>query len=194
MQLIFASQNLHKIEEVEPLIPSFYQLLTLPGLKFEGEIPETGNTLEENALQKAQLIYDTFKIPCFADDTGLEVEALNGEPGVYSARYAGEKKSFQDNMDKLLDKLKGKKNRYAEFKTVICLVGFGEPYYFKGILKGSIAENKRGENGFGYDPIFIPEGYSISMGEMVLEEKNKLSHRSLAVKSFIGFLKDYFGV
>jgi XTP/dITP diphosphohydrolase len=191
MELIFASQNKHKAQEIKPLIPPSYQLITLDRLNVTGEIPETGDTLEANALQKANFIFDKFRKPCFADDTGLEVEALNGEPGVYSARYAGEKKSFEDNMNKLLRELNGIKNRKAQFKTVICLAGLnGKPLYFEGVLNGSITEDKIGKNGFGYDPVFMPDGYSITLAEMSMEQKNQLSHRAIAVRKFAEYLKN----
>ncbi len=193
MKLLFASQNKHKIEEIKPLLPSSVELLSLTDMGFEGEIPETSPTLAGNALQKAQFIYDKYKITSFADDTGLEVAALHGEPGVYSARYAGEGKSANDNIEKLLRELSGIENRYAEFKTVIALVGHGQPLFFEGIVKGTITKEKHGTNGFGYDPVFMPEGYDRTFAQMTLEEKNKLSHRSRAVRKFAEWLREKEG-
>lgn len=189
MHLLFASQNKHKLEEIKPLLPAMVQLLSLADVNYFDEIPETAPTLQGNALQKAEFIFAKFKTPCFADDTGLEIEALGGRPGVYSARYAGENKSADDNIEKVLSELKGVENRSAVFKTVIALVGVRDkPLFFEGIVKGSITKDKRGTNGFGYDPVFMPEGYSITFAQMSLEEKNKLSHRSRAVKKFAEWL------
>jgi XTP/dITP diphosphohydrolase len=197
MHLLFASQNKHKLEEIKPLLPASVQLLSLAELDYYAEIPETSPTLAGNALQKAQFIFDKFHPllssrgvgGCFADDTGLEVEALHGRPGVYSARYAGEGKSGDDNINKLLKELLDITNRNAEFKTIIALVGMGKPLFFEGIVKGSITLDKQGRNGFGYDPVFMPEGYSKTFAQMSLEEKNKLSHRSMAMKKFAEYLK-----
>jgi len=189
MRLLFASQNKHKIEEIKPLLSPTIELLSLGDVNFHEEIPETSPTLAENALQKANFIFDKFNIPCFADDTGLEIDALDGRPGVYSARYAGENKSADDNIQKILGELIGIQNRSAVFKTVIALVGIGKPLLFEGIVKGVITEDKRGINGFGYDPVFMPDGHSITFAQMNLEEKNKLSHRSIAVKKFTEYLK-----
>ena len=191
MELIFASQNRHKIEEIKPLLPPSIKLISLTDKGFTDEIPETSPTLQGNALQKAQFIFDKYHVPCFADDTGLEIEALDGRPGVYSARYAGENKSADDNIQKILAELNGKENRAAAFKTVIALVGFDKPLFFEGVLKGSITTDKRGSNGFGYDPVFMPEGYSITLAQMSMEEKNKLSHRGNAVRKFAEWLKNY---
>jgi XTP/dITP diphosphohydrolase len=210
VKLLFASQNKHKIEEIRPLLPPSIELLSLTELNFFEDIPETSPTLTGNALQKAQFIFDKFStlLPsggvagCFADDTGLEIQALDGRPGVYSARYAslnesfgqaGEKKSADDNIQKILQELKGQENRSAEFKTIIALVGFGKPLLFEGILKGTITKDKRGTNGFGYDPVFMPDGYSITFAEMSLAEKNKLSHRAIAVRKFAEYLKNKLG-
>ncbi len=197
MKLLFASQNKHKIEEIRPLLPPAVELVSLTDLGFYEEIPETSPTLQGNALQKAQFIFDKFHslLPsegvggCFADDTGLEVYALDGRPGVYSARYAGEGKSADDNMEKLLAEMQGVDNRSAEFKTIIALVGLGEPMYFEGAVKGTITKEKHGMHGFGYDPVFMPEGFNITFAQMSLEEKNKLSHRSRAVKKFAEHLR-----
>ena len=191
MRLVFASQNRYKMEEIKPLLPESIELLCLPDLGFSGDIPETSPTLAGNALQKANFIFDKFKLPCFADDTGLEIAALDGRPGVYSARYAGENKSADDNIAKVLNELEGVENRNAKFKTVIALVGVGDkPLLFEGVVKGAIIKEKHGTNGFGYDPIFMPEGYTRTFAEMSLEEKNKLSHRARAVKLFAEWLKN----
>jgi len=194
LRLLFASQNRHKIEEIKPLLPPYIEVLSLSEVKYFEEIPETSPTLEGNALQKAQFIFEKFQMPCFADDTGLEIEALEGRPGVYSARYAGEDKSADDNIQKILRELEGVENRSAVFKTVIALVGVSDkPILFEGIVKGSITKDKRGSNGFGYDPVFMPEGYSKTFAQMSLEEKNKLSHRSRAVKKFAEWLGNRVG-
>ncbi|HTB32128.1 MAG TPA: RdgB/HAM1 family non-canonical purine NTP pyrophosphatase [Bacteroidia bacterium] len=196
MRLLFASQNRHKMEEIKPLLPDSIELLCLGDLGYQDEIPETSDTLRGNALQKAQFIFDKFSslLPalgvagCFADDTGLEIEALDGRPGVYSARYAGENKSAADNINKVLAELEGEVNRAAIFKTVIALVGLGEPLFFEGIVKGIITKEKHGTSGFGYDPVFMPDGYNITFAEMSLEQKNTLSHRGIAVRKFAGYL------
>jgi len=191
MRLLFASQNRHKLEEIKPLLPASLELLSLADINYSDEIPETSSTLAGNALQKAEFIFNKFKIPCFADDTGLEIEALNGRPGVYSARYAGENKSADDNIQKILQELEGMQNRSAVFKTVIALIGIDDkPTLFEGIVKGTITKDKRGTNGFGYDPVFMPDGYSITFAQMNLKEKNKLSHRSRAVKKFAEWLRN----
>ena len=191
MRLVFASQNRHKMEEIKPLLPASIELLCLPDLGFTDEIPETSPTLAGNALQKAQFIFAKFKTPCFADDTGLEIAALDGRPGVYSARYAGENKSADDNIAKVLAELSGIENRNAEFKTVIALVGVGDtPLFFEGVVKGTITLEKQGAHGFGYDPVFKPEGYTRTFAEMTLQEKNKLSHRARAVKKFADWVKN----
>lgn len=191
MRLLFASQNRHKLEEIKPLLPASIELLCLPDLGFTDEIPETSPTLSGNALQKAKFILDKFYIPCFADDTGLEIEVLGGKPGVYSARYAGENKSADDNIEKVLLELGDTENRAAVFKTLIALVGMGETLFFEGVVKGSITKEKRGTNGFGYDPVFLPDGYNRTFAQMTLEEKNELSHRGRAVKMFAEWLGRY---
>jgi len=194
LRLLFASQNRHKIEEIKPLLPSSIELQSLTEVNYFDEIPETSPTLAGNALQKAQFIFNKFQMPCFADDTGLEIDALDGRPGVYSARYAGENKSADDNIQKILGELQGIENRSAAFKTVIALVGLTDkPLLFEGIVKGSITKDKQGTNGFGYDPVFMPEGYSITFAQMSLDEKNKLSHRSRAVKKFAEWLGNRVG-
>jgi len=194
LRLLFASQNRHKIEEIKPLLPSSIELQSLTEVNYFDEIPETSPTLAGNALQKAQFIFNKFQMPCFADDTGLEIDALDGRPGVYSARYAGENKSADDNIQKILGELQGIENRSAAFKTVIALVGLTDkPLLFEGIVKGSITNDKQGAKGFGYDPVFMPEGYSITFAQMSLDEKNKLSHRSKAVKKFAEWLGNRVG-
>ncbi len=188
MELVFATNNLHKIKEISPLIQNDFHLLSLSDLNFYDEIPETQDSLEGNASQKAQTIFNKFAKNCFADDTGLEIEALDGEPGVYSARYAGEGCSFQDNIDKVLQKMQGINNRKARFRTVISLILEGKEYFFEGCVNGKILTEKHGNDGFGYDPIFMPDGFSISFAEMTLEQKNQISHRSIAVGNLVAFL------
>ncbi|MEI6696521.1 MAG: non-canonical purine NTP diphosphatase [Bacteroidota bacterium] len=188
MELVFATNNLHKIKEISPLIQNNFHLLSLSDLNFFDEIPETQDSLEGNASQKAETIFNKFGKNCFADDTGLEIEALDGEPGVYSARYAGEGCSFQDNIDKVLQKMQGISNRKARFRTVISLILDGKEYFFEGCVNGKILTEKHGNDGFGYDPIFMPDGFSISFAEMTLEQKNQISHRSLAVGKLVAFL------
>lgn len=190
MRLVFATHNAHKVSEIKPLLSASVNLVSLQDLGFTEEIPETGDTLAANALQKADYIYTRLKCACFADDTGLEVAAIGGRPGVYSARYAGENKSADDNIEKLLTELKGKKDRSAVFKTVIAVIIEGKPKLFEGVVKGTISEKKTGDKGFGYDPVFIPEGHSKSFAQMTREEKNRISHRGLAVKKFAAFLKE----
>lgn len=193
MQLLFASQNQHKFEEIKPLLPPSVELLSLADMHFEGHIPETTPTLSGNALQKAAYIYAKYKMPCFADDTGLEIEALGGRPGVYSARYAGLNKSAGDNMAKVLHQMEGVTQRKAVFKTVIALAGTEEPMFFEGIVNGTITTEKRGNNGFGYDPIFMPDGYAVTFAQMSMQEKNKLSHRANAVLKFGKWLREQAG-
>jgi|SRR6185437_391840 len=189
MQLVFATHNKHKVSEIKPLLSPPYTLVTLDEIGCNEEIPETGDTLSSNALQKAMYVYDKYKCDCFADDTGLEVNVLQGRPGVYSARYAGEAKSAADNIEKLLGEMNEYSNRSAVFKTVIALIIKGRPYLFEGSVKGSIATESIGTNGFGYDPIFIPEGQKLSFAQMPLQQKNEMSHRARAVKKFAEFLK-----
>ena len=189
MQLIFATNNLHKLEEVTAIVPDKYTIRSLKDLGFEGDIPEPYETIEENAIGKARFIYEKFGVPCFADDTGLEVEALNGQPGVYSARYAGENCSFSDNVIKLLKELNGISNRKACFRTIVAFIDGENQYVFEGRIDGTISTKPSGEKGFGYDPLFIPNGYSTSFAEMSAEIKNSISHRFLAVKKFVDFLK-----
>jgi XTP/dITP diphosphohydrolase len=184
---IFATNNKHKFHEVNSLISETIALKSLNELSFHEEIPETQETIEGNAKQKAQYIYDRFGENCFADDTGLEIEALNGEPGVYSARYAGENCSFNDNMEKVLSKLQGIENRKACFRTVICLIENGQYHFFEGRVNGIITRNKSGVEGFGYDPIFQADGMDKTFAEITLEEKNQISHRALATKKLIEY-------
>lgn len=189
MQLVFASANKNKIREIQLLLPPGIQILSLEDINCFEEIPETADTIEGNAILKANYITQKFGLNCFADDTGLEVDALNGAPGVYSAMYAGEQKNANDNMDKLLDELKDESIRTAKFKTVIALNLDGKQTLFTGIIKGKIIKEKIGTNGFGYDPIFIADGYAKTFAELSIEEKSAISHRGLAVKQLVEFLK-----
>lgn len=188
MQLVFATNNLNKLKEVQSLIPQDIKLLSLKDIGCFEEVPETQPTIEGNAIQKAAYIKNHYGFDCFADDTGLEVEALHGEPGVFSARYAGEQCDANDNMDKLLKNLKDQSNRSAQFKTVIALHLNDTLQTFTGICKGEITTKTYGEQGFGYDPIFKAEGFNRTFAEMTLEEKNTIGHRGKAVKQLINFL------
>ena len=188
IDLIFATGNQNKLLEINKIIPNNVKIISLKDLKFSDDIPENENTIEGNAIYKAKYIYNKFNTNVFSDDTGLEVEALNGEPGVYSARYAGEACDSNDNINKLLKKLKKKKNRNARFKTVIALIIENKIHTFEGIINGEILKNPIGENGFGYDSIFRPAGYSKSFAELSINEKNIISHRSLAIKKLINFI------
>jgi XTP/dITP diphosphohydrolase len=186
MDIIFATNNAHKIEEVQSLLGERYTIVNPKQLGFDGDIPEEEPTLEGNALQKARFIHKMFNLPCFADDTGLEVKALNGAPGVYSARYAGESKNSEDNIVKLLNELEDKDNREARFRCVVAYIdNSGTEHLFEGIVNGEILFEKQGIEGFGYDPVFSPEGFSISFAQMSLAEKNMISHRSRAVNKFV---------
>ena len=187
MQLVFASNNQNKINEIQLLLPQSIQILSLSAIGCFEEIPETADTIEGNAILKANYVTEKFGYNCFADDTGLEVETLNGEPGVYSARYAGEQKDANDNMDKLLLNLQDTSNRTAQFKTVIALNLDGKQTLFTGIIKGKIIEEKVGPNGFGYDPIFVADGYEKTFAELTMDEKSVISHRGLAVKQLVAF-------
>ena len=191
MKLVFASNNKNKIKEIALLLPNEIEILSLEDIGCFEEIPETAETIEGNAIIKANYITEKFGYNCFADDTGLEVDALNGEPGVYSARYAGEQKNANDNMDKLLHNLIDKANRKANFKTVICLNLNGMQHLFTGVINGIIIEEKIGINGFGYDPIFVADDYEKTFAELSLEEKAVISHRGLAVKQLIEFLNKF---
>lgn len=189
MKICFATNNLNKLREIEDKLGKAYDIISLSYLGHTGELPETHDTLEGNSLEKAQFIYNKYEVNCFADDTGLLVEALNGEPGVLSARYAGSSKSADDNMNLLLKNLDGESNRKAKFVTVISLILEGEIFQFTGEVHGHIATEKAGEKGFGYDPIFIPEGWRKTFAELDLGEKNKISHRGKAVSKLVEFLK-----
>ncbi|QOG01807.1 non-canonical purine NTP diphosphatase [Flavobacterium sp. MDT1-60] len=188
MKLVFASNNLNKIKEIQSILNGSIQLLSLEEIGCHEEIPETADTIEGNAILKADYVTQKYGYDCFADDTGLEVTALNGEPGVYSARYAGEQRNADDNMDKLLNALKDKSDRSAQFKTVIALNLNGEQHLFTGLAKGEITFSKAGNHGFGYDPIFQPENYSETFAELSSDIKNKISHRAKATKQLIDFL------
>ncbi|MBO5963371.1 MAG: RdgB/HAM1 family non-canonical purine NTP pyrophosphatase, partial [Bacteroidales bacterium] len=181
-ELVIATNNQHKVEEIRRALGDKIKLISLKDLGCREEIPEDGTTLKENAYQKAKYIWDKYNKNCFADDTGLMVEALDGAPGVYSARYAGEYCSFDDNIDLLLENMEGKTNRNAYFATVICLIQDGEPVYFEGKCEGCILTERYGRGGFGYDPIFMPKGYGESFAEISMEEKNKISHRGKATE------------
>ena len=189
MKLVFATNNKHKLQEVRDIMGSGVEVLSLNDIDCHDDIPETADTLEGNALIKARHIYGKYSIPCFADDTGLEVEALDGAPGVYSARYAGESNDAEANMNKLLHNLTGKSNRNAQFRTVIALIIEGEERLFEGIVRGTIAEERQGKEGFGYDPIFIPEGCNESFAQMAAAEKNSMSHRSRAAAALNEYLQ-----
>ena len=189
MKLVFASNNKNKILEIQQLVPNSIQILSLEEIGCTEDIPETADTIEGNAILKANYVTEKYGYNCFADDTGLEVETLNGAPGVYSARYAGEQKDANDNMDKLLLELKDKTNRKANFKTVIALNLNGEQNLFTGIINGKIIEEKIGTNGFGYDPIFVADGFEKTFAELSMEEKSTISHRGIAVKELILFLQ-----
>lgn len=187
-QLCFATNNLNKLAEIRKAVGNRYEILSLKDIGCNEALPETHETLEENSLEKASYVYEKFKVPCFADDTGLEIDALNGAPGVYSARYAGESCSFEDNMSLVLKNLEGMNQRTAQFRTVITLIGLGETKQFEGVAKGEMTVARSGAEGFGYDPIFKPQGYDVTFAEMSMEEKNEISHRGLAVKKLIDFL------
>mgnify|MGYP000200544142 FL=1 len=188
MKIVFATHNAHKVSEVQAVLGSEYQLVTATEAGITEEIPETQPTIEGNALQKARYVYEHTGLNCFADDTGLEVEALNGAPGVYSARYAGEHVSYADNNVLLLKNLAGCENRKARFRTVIALIVDGKEYLFEGRVEGAIATEPHGEGGFGYDPLFVPEGSQLTFAEMSSEAKNKISHRGRAVAKLVAFL------
>ena len=191
MKLVFATNNNNKLKEVQEMLPNSITLVSLKDINCEEEIDETETTLQGNAALKANFITDNYQLNCFADDTGLEVTCLNGKPGVYSARFAGEPTNAEKNMEKLLQEMNGFTDRSAQFRTVICLNLEGNQYYFEGICKGSILTEKQGTAGFGYDPIFQPEGYQQSFAEMTSEEKNKISHRGLAIEKLVSFLTNY---
>tara|TARA_R110002072_G_scaffold117633_1_gene248779 strand:+ start:621 stop:1193 length:573 start_codon:yes stop_codon:yes gene_type:complete len=188
MEIVFASNNAHKLEEVRSKLPAAFKILSLKDVLGDVDIPETGTTLDENASIKSRYVFERTGKNCFSDDTGLEIDALNGEPGVYSARYAGEGCSFQDNMDKVLKNLEGKDNRKACFRTVISLILNGEEYFFEGRVDGEMLTEEQGTDGFGYDPIFRPDGFEETFAEMTMEQKNAISHRGLSVAKLIDFL------
>lgn len=188
-KLVVATNNAHKLEEIAAILGDKMELLSLKDIHCYDEIPETANTLEGNARQKAQYIYKNYGLDCFADDTGLEVESLNGAPGVFSARYAGNGHDSEANMQKLLKELEGKENRKAQFRTAICLIMNSEEHLFEGIVKGEIIKEKRGGAGFGYDPIFVPEGYDLTFSELGNDIKNTISHRARAVEKLCLYLK-----
>jgi XTP/dITP diphosphohydrolase len=190
MKLVFATNNKHKLQEVRDIVGDRVEVLSLSDINCNDDIPETADTLQGNALIKARYIYEKYGVDCFADDTGLEVEALDGAPGVYSARYAGEECNSEANMKKLLHNLTDKNNRNAQFRTVIALIINGEERLFNGIVKGVIATEKMGTSGFGYDPIFIPEGFSESFAQMDASMKNSISHRYRATEELSKFLKE----
>lgn len=188
IKLVFATNNRHKLAEVQSILGDDYTILGLHDIACDYDIPETETTLEGNALLKARYVWENYKIPCFADDTGLEVEALDGAPGVYSARYAGEHKSSDDNIVKLLSELSGKENRKAHFRTSIAYIREGRECLFDGIINGQIIEERKGNTGFGYDPVFMPDGYTQTFAELGDDVKNDISHRALAIKKLQDFL------
>lgn len=188
MHLVFATHNNNKAQEIQKLLPITLKVLTLSDINCQEDIPETADTLEGNALIKARYIWNTYQTNCFADDTGLEIEALNGAPGVFSARYAGEGKNSNDNMDLVLRNLAGQENRKAQFRTVIVLIIDGNEFLFEGIAPGEITSAKSGSDGFGYDPIFKPISFEKTFAEMSMEEKNKISHRGKAIRALVDFL------
>jgi XTP/dITP diphosphohydrolase len=192
-KLIFATNNLHKLQEIRELLSKKFDIVSLDEVDIREEIPETADTLEGNALQKARFVYDKIHTDCFADDTGLEVEGLEGEPGVYSARYAGENASFDDNMDKLLSEMKTMENRKACFRTVIALIINGDEYFFEGKVDGIILKEKTGKGGFGYDAIFKPDDFEESFAEMASAQKNAISHRGRSVQKLLSFLNCFTG-
>lgn len=187
-KLVFATNNLHKLEEVNAMLNGAFELLTLEQIGCDVDIPETGVTFEENAGQKSWYVYNNYNMNCFGDDSGLVVDALNGEPGVYSARYSGTR-DHDKNIDLLLKNLEGKENRAARFKAVISLVLNGKEHLFEGTVEGTIRHERSGSDGFGYDPIFQPDGYAITFAEMSMDDKNAISHRGRAVEKLVNFLK-----
>ena len=194
MEICFATNNEHKLAEVQQMLPETITLKTLAQVGCTEDVPETQNTLEGNARQKAQYIFEKYEINCFADDTGLEVYSLNNEPGVYSARYAGEQRNNLDNINLLLQNLENKADRKARFRTVIALVLDGEYFLFEGVVEGEIIKEMRGDNGFGYDSVFVPEGSDKTFAEMTAQEKNLISHRYRAITALITYLRNKFDV
>ena len=189
MELIFATHNQNKVEEISAILPSIVEVKSLNDLNFTDQIPETSNTLRGNALIKVRTIFNKFQKDCFADDTGLEVEILNGAPGVHSARFAGKNKKDEDNIDKLLKELENHHNTNAQFRTIIALIYKHEEFIFEGIIKGKIIKEIKGDNGFGYDSIFQPEHHFLTFAQISTREKNKISHRAIALRKLIDFLK-----
>lgn len=189
MKIVFATNNPNKLAEIRQLMPQGIEILSLKDINCLEELPETSDTLEDNAAQKAYYIYDNYGHNCFSDDTGLEIEVLDGRPGVYSARYAGPDCRAEENIQKILAEMKGEENRDASFRTIISLVIDGREFQFEGEVEGQIIPEKWGDQGFGYDPIFLPDGYEESFAQMTVEEKNIISHRGLAVKKLIQFLQ-----
>lgn len=189
MELIFATHNQNKVEEISAILPPIIEIKSLNDLNFTDQIPETSNTLRGNALIKVRTIFNKFQKDCFADDTGLEVEILNGAPGVHSARFAGKNKKDEDNIDKLLRELKNHHNTNAQFRTIIALIYKHEEFTFEGIIKGKIIKEIKGDNGFGYDSIFQPEHHFLTFAQISTREKNKISHRAIALRKLIDFLK-----
>ena len=188
MKLVFATNNKHKLTELQAILGERFKLLSLDDIGCNEEIPEDQPTLEGNSRQKAFYVYDRFGLPCFADDTGLEIDALNGKPGVFSARYAGKDKDSNANMDKVLSQLEKINNRKARFKTVITLIIDGKEKLFEGVVEGKITKEKRGDGGFGYDPVFVPDGFGKTFAEMNSDEKNRISHRGRAVEKLVHYL------
>lgn len=189
MKLIFATNNQHKVNEVQPMVGDHFELITLMDAGIDTDIPEPFDSLEENAAHKSKTVYNLTGLNCFSEDTGLEVPVLNGEPGVKSARYSGEEKSFDMNIDKLLNKLVSKPDRNARFRTVISLLMDGKEIQFEGICEGQITESRQGMEGFGYDPVFVPSGADKTFAEMTIDEKNKFSHRRKAVDKLVNYLR-----
>ena len=193
IDICFATNNEHKLEEIRAILGSKFKILSLEEIGCNEELPEERDTLEGNSLQKAEYVFQKYKVACFADDTGLEVEALRGAPGVYSARYAGDQRNSEHNIDLLLKNLEGKGNRKATFRTVITLIQPSVLHQFEGIVEGSILEDRKGKGGFGYDPVFLPKGFSKTLSEMSMEEKNQISHRARAMEKLVEFLKGIQG-
>ena len=190
-KIVFATANNHKLKEVREILGDDFEIVSLNDIDFKDDIPETGDTLEENASQKSHYILDRFNIDCFADDTGLEVDALEGAPGVYSARYSGENATYDENVNKLLSELNGVTKREARFRTVISLLIDGKEYFFDGVVEGHIIDHKSGSGGFGYDPVFVPEGYGQTFSEMKSDTKYSISHRGKAIKKFADFFSAF---
>jgi XTP/dITP diphosphohydrolase len=190
MELVFATNNSHKLRELQQILGDHFKLLNLTDIGCFEDIPEESPTIEENSMDKAVYVYEKFGKNCFADDTGLEIEALDGRPGVFSARYAGDEKDMNKNIEKVISELKDQNNRKARFKTVISLILDGKKYQFEGLVYGKIIDEKHGSGGFGYDPVFVPDGYNITFAQMAADEKNKISHRGIAVQKLVDFLND----